>query len=53
MVAVQLVDGLDVREHLCDDLLREHVVRPILIVHLEVEHLVDEMKRRHVLPLRR
>ena len=36
---VELVDTLNVREHLRDHVVREHVVGAVLYHYLEVEHL--------------
>ena len=39
VVLVELVDGLDVGEHLGGDLVVEHVVRSVLLIDAEVEDL--------------
>ena len=36
---MELVDGLDVGEHLGQGVLREEVLRAVLLVHPEVKHL--------------
>ena len=36
---MELVDGLDVGEHLGEGVLREEVLRAVLLVHAEVKHL--------------
>ncbi len=44
-VVVQLEERLDVAEHLRDQLLWEHAVRPVLLVHAELEHLERQSQR--------
>ena len=38
-VVVQLINGLDIGEHVKDDVWREHVVGAVLVVHAELEFL--------------
>ena len=40
---MELVDGLDVGEHLGEGVLREEVLRPVLLVHPEVKHLKTKL----------
>ena len=50
---MELVDGLDVGEHLWEGVLREEVLRAVLLVHPEVKHLQNKvMFIRYILPCR-
>ena len=40
---MELVDGLDVGEHLGEGVLGEEVLRPVLLVHPEVKHLQNKV----------